>query len=279
MLFRLISIEVYKIFKKWRTYIGFIAFLVFIPILIYGVNEGGNHYQRILQRNFGEQFVITGKLLNGWYVAFITIQFMIVHIPFFITLVAGDLFAGEGTAGTYRMFLTRPIRREMIVIAKLIAGYIYAFIFMIFFGVLSTVPSFYFLGSGDLIIVLDKLIVIPSHEVVVRFLFAYFLAFISMCVVVSLATLFSSFVNNAIGPIVGTMAVIIIFLIIGELPFELFERISPYLFTKYMNVWLDAFDYPINWSLILNSITILFLHIFLFFIVTLINFKKKDILS
>lgn len=279
MIFRLISIELYKIFKKWRTYIGFLAFGIFIPILIYGVNEGGNHYQRILERNLGDQFLIVGNLLNGWYVAFITIQAMIIHIPFFITLVAGDLFAGEGTAGTYRMIITRPIRRELIVLSKFVAGFVYTFIFLIFFALLSTLPSLYFLGSGDLIVPLDKIIVIPSNEVLWRFLVAYFSSFISMCVVVSLAALFSSFVNNAIGPIVGTMAVIVIFIILGELPFELFEKISPYLFTKYMRVWIEAFDYPINWFRIINAILVLLFHIILFFAITLFTFRKKDILN
>jgi ABC-2 type transport system permease protein len=278
MIFTLVSIELYKIFKKWRTYIGFIAFGIFIPILIYGVSQSGNYYQRILQRNIGDQFLIVGNLLNGWYVAFITIQAMIIHIPFFITLVAGDLFAGEGTSGTYRMILTRPIKREIIVLSKYLAGFIYAFVFMVFFALLSTVPSILILGVGDLIVPLDKIIVIPSKEIIWRFSIAYLSSFVSMSVVVSLAALFSSFVNNAIGPIVGTMAVIVIFLILGELPFELFEKISPYLFTKYMNVWLDAFDYPIDWGRIIKSVSILIGHIILFFSITLLSFRKKDIL-
>lgn len=279
MIFTLLSIELYKIFKKWRTYIGFLAFGIFIPILIYGVSQGGNHYQRILERNLGDQFLIVGNLLNGWYVAFITIQAMIIHIPFFISLVAGDLFAGEGSAGTYRMFLTRPISRELIVVTKYLAGFIYTLIFLIFFALLSTLPSIYFLGTGDLIVPLDRIVVISSSEIIWRFLIAYFSSFISMCVVVSLAALFSSFVNNSIGPIVGTMAVIVIFLIIGELPFELFEKISPYLFTKYMTVWLEAFDYPIDWNEIIKSLSILVGHILLFFSITLVSFRKKDILT
>lgn len=279
MIFTLISIELYKIFKKWRTYIGFIAFGIFIPILIYGVSEGGNHYQRILERNIGDQFLIVGNLLNGWYVAFITIQAMIIHIPFFITLVAGDLFAGEGTAGTYRMIIVRPIKRELLVISKYISGFIYTFIFIIFFALLSTIPSILFLGTGDLIVPLDKIVVIPKNEILWRFSIAYFSSFVSMCVVVSLAALFSSFVNNAIGPIVGTMAVIVIFLIIGELPFEFFEKISPYLFTKYMTVWLDSFDYPLDWFKILKSLIILIGHSLLFFLITLITFRRKDILT
>jgi ABC-2 type transport system permease protein len=100
-----------------------------------------------------------------------------------------------------------------------------------------------------------------------------------MCVVVSLGSLFSSFVNNAIGPIVGTMAVIVIFLIVNQLPFEIFEKISPYLFTKYMTVWLEFFEFQINWQNVIKSILILVGHIILFFGITLFTFRKKDILT
>ncbi|NPV11119.1 MAG: ABC transporter permease [Ignavibacteria bacterium] len=278
-MFSLISIELYKIFKKWRTYIGFAAFGVFIPIMIYGISISGNFYLRNLSRSLGDDFLIVGNLLNGWFVAFLVFQLIIVHVPFFITLVAGDLFAGEGTAGTYRMLLTRPVSREMIVISKFIAGFIYAFVFILFFAFMSLIPSLVSLGSGDLLILIDKFIVISEHDILWRFVLAYLSAFISMCLVVSLGALFSSFVNNAIGPIVGTMAVIVIFLIINQLPFEIFEKISPYLFTKYMTVWLDFFEYPVDWKKILESISVLIGHIILFFAITLFTFRKKDILT
>ncbi|MEJ5304885.1 MAG: ABC transporter permease [Ignavibacteria bacterium] len=279
MIFSLISIELFKIFKKWRTYIGFAAFGVFIPIMIYGISISGNFYLRNLSRSLGDDFLIVGNLLNGWFVAFLVFQLIIVHVPFFITLVAGDLFAGEGTAGTYRMLLTRPVSREMIVISKFIAGFIYAFVFILFFAFMSLVPSLVSLGSGDLLILIDKFIVISEHDILWRFVLAYLSAFISMCLVVSLGALFSSFVNNAIGPIIGTMAVIVIFLIINQLPFEIFEKISPYLFTKYMTVWLDFFEYPVDWKKILESISVLIGHIILFFAITLFTFRKKDILT
>jgi len=279
MIFTLVSIELYKIFKKWRTYIGFIAFGLFIPLMIYGISLSGNFYLRNLSQSIGEDFIITGNLLNGWFVAFLILQLIIVHVPFFITLVAGDLFAGEGTAGTYRMLLIRPIKRELIVISKFIAGFIYAFVFILFFAFMSLVPSLLTLGSGDLLIIIDKFVLIPEKDILWRFILAYLSAFVSMCVVVSLGSLFSSFVNNAIGPIVGTMAVIVIFLIVNQLPFEIFEKISPYLFTKYMTVWLEFFEFQINWQNVIKSILILIGHIILFFGITLFTFRKKDILT
>ena len=64
----------------------------------------------------------------------------------------------------------------------------------------------------------------------------------------SLAFLFSSLVDNAIGPIIGTMAMIIVFYVISDIPVELFTAVKPYLFTTYLNVWQKALEQPIDWS-------------------------------
>ncbi len=275
----LIQIELYKTFRKWRTYIGFIAFTLLIPIIEYAVYAGGHYYLRSMMRSLQDNFLFVGNLLNGWFVSFIIMQAMYIHVPFFITLVAGDLLAGEGSAGTYRVMLSRPISREQVIISKYITGLIYTFIFIVFFASLSLFLGFALLGSGELLVIGEKIIIFAADDVAWRFLLAYSSAFLGMSVVVSLALLFSSFVNNAIGPIIGTMAVIVIFFIFVELPFEIFEDISPYLFTKYMPLWLNFFDDPINWKEVETSAIVLTAHSAVLFLITLFTFKRKDILT
>jgi ABC-2 type transport system permease protein len=100
-----------------------------------------------------------------------------------------------------------------------------------------------------------------------------------MMVVASLAFLFSSLVENAIGPIVSTMAIIIAFLIISTIDIDLFQKVKPFLFTTYMSSWRLFFDDPIDFSKILESTLILVGHIVAFFGATVYIFYKKDILS
>jgi ABC-2 type transport system permease protein len=100
-----------------------------------------------------------------------------------------------------------------------------------------------------------------------------------MTVVLSLALLFSSLVENAIGPIVTTMAIIIVFVIISALNIEFFRSIRPYLFTNYMQSWRSFFNDPIDIQEILKSVLVLAGHIVFFFGVTVCIFNKKDILS
>jgi ABC-2 type transport system permease protein len=135
-------------------------------------------------------------------------------------------------------------------------------------------------GVGELIVIKNVNILILSRaDVFWRFLMAYGYATLSMTVVLALAFLFSSLVENAIGPIVSTMAIIIVFVIISALDIEFFQSIRPYLFTNYMQSWRSFFDDPIDVQDILKSAAILLGHIVFFFGVTVYIFHKKDILS
>ena len=81
---------------------------------------------------------------------------------------------------------------------------------------MSLVVGLIIFGSGELIVTGNQSIIIfEKSDILWRFLLAYGFAILSMTVVCSLAILFSSLVENAIGPIVSTMAVIIIFIILS----------------------------------------------------------------
>ncbi len=276
----LVRIELYKIFRKWRTYIGFIAIAVLVPIIEVAMLIEGTRSLDFMTRNLQQSFVFVGNLLNGYLISYIILNALTIHIPFLIALVAGDLLAGEATAGTYRMLVTRPISRFKIVTSKFIAGAIYTNLLVLWMAVISLVLGFIMFGTGELIVIKSSTIIIFSREDVFwRFILGYGFAALSMMVVTSLAFLFSSLVENAIGPIVTTMAIIIVFIIISAINIDFFQNIKPYLFTTYMQSWRLFFDKPVDYAEILKSTIILAGHIVVFFSAALIIFKKKDILT
>ena len=59
---------------------------------------------------------------------------------------------------------------------------------------------------------------------------------------------FQSLVENAIGPIITTMALIIVFLILSAIPVDLIQAIRPYLFTNYLLDWRLFFTDPVEIS-------------------------------
>ena len=276
----LVRIELYKIFKKWRTYIGFIAIGVLVPIIQIAMLYEGENSINFVTRDIRESFVFVGNLLNSYFISYIILNALAVHIPFLITLVAADLLAGEASAGTYRLLVPRPVSRMKIVTSKFFAGAIYTNFLILWLAVISLGLGVIIFGVGELIVLKSSTIVIfEKSDVFWRFLLAYGYASLGMTVVCSLALLFSSLVENAIGPIISTMAVIIIFIIISAINIDLFQAIKPYLFTSYILNWREFFNNPVDTFEIIKSALILVGHIVLFFSLTAFIFRKKDILS
>lgn len=275
----LIGIEVFKIFKKWRTYIGFIAIAVLVPIIQLAIYLQGDNYINFMTQNIRQSFEFVGNLLNGYLIANIILQSLFIHIPFLIVLVGGDLLAGEATAGTYRLLLTRPVTRFQIISSKFFAGFIYTNLLLLFMMIMSLWVSIIIFGTGELIVLKDKIYIFASGDVLWRFFLAYGFAVLSMSVVMSLAFLFSSLVENAIGPIVASMAVIIVFLILSAINVDFLAELKPYLFVTHMMQWREFFGDPVDYGKILNSVFILTAHLVFFYLLTLFIFKKKDILS
>jgi len=275
----LIYIELLKIYKKWRTYIGFIAIGILVPIIQLALYSTKDQYIRVLTRGLQDSFIFIGNLFNGYLIAYLTLSSLFIHIPFLIVLVGGDVFAGEATAGTYRMLLIRPVSRLEVIISKYVAGIIYVISLIVWLVLLSLVVSILLFGTGNLISFRGKLIIFDSNDVLWRFFYAYSFAILSMITVYSLSFLFSSLVENAIGPIVATMAVIIILFVLSTLPIEFFDKIQPYFFTTHMSQWDKFFNENVDFKEIINSAFVLVGYSIGFLILTSIIFIRKDILS
>jgi len=276
---KLILIELYKIFRKWRTYIGFIAIGVLLPIILTALYYEGSNYINFSMRALKGSFLVVGNLLNGYLVGYLILQALIIHIPFLIVLVGGDLMAGEATAGTYRMLAIRPVSRFKILTAKYLSGIMYIGILLLFLAFMSIGVGSIIFGTGELLVYSNKIYIFPASDVIWRFILSYIFAMLSMSTVFGLSFLFSSIVENAIGPIVATMALIIIFIILSALPIESLAWIKPYLFTNHMNGWMTFFADPVDWSEITESALVLGAHSVGLYLVSLILFLKKDILS
>lgn len=278
-MFLMLRIELEKIFLRGRSYIGFAAIGVLVPVIQAAMYSEGNQYFELFTQSLRQQFDFSGNLLNGYLIAYIVLQSLFVHIPLLISLVAGDLLAGEATAGTYRMLFTRPITRMQIVLAKYIAAQVYTFLLIAWMSLLSMGLSLLFFGQGELFIISSVITILPANDILWRFALAYAFGFLSMGTVASLAFLFSALVENSIGPIVSTMAIIIVSTIISALDAGFIRDIKPFLFTNHLISWRLLFEDTVNTGRILSSAGILAAHSVVFFSAAAWIVRKKDILS
>jgi ABC-2 type transport system permease protein len=277
MLFKLVNIELIKTFGKVRSLLGFIALAVLMPLIIWGFSQGASSVEKDVASRLGDSFIIVGSVFNGFLVTYITMNFLWVHVPFLLMLVAGDIVAGEGALGTFRITLTRRVSRFKIILSKLIATYLYTIILIIFFIIMSLGLGSIWLGVGDLVVFDDGVLILSQEMVWARFAIAFLFATFVMFVTVTLCFMFSSMVNNGIGPIIGAMSIIIIGLAIANIPIDIFETIRPYFFTSYFDIWQKAFYDPIPWAEIGKDVLILSAYSMVFIVISFVHFIRKDI--
>jgi ABC-2 type transport system permease protein len=274
----LIKTELYKIIKKPRSYIGFIAITAIVILIEFAMYADGNLYLQFFLQQLESSFQVEGNMLSGNLVCWLILQTLIVQMPLLVALVTGDLVSGEVASGTIRFLLTRPHSRSQIINAKFIAGSVYVILLILWLGILALGGGLLIFGDGDLTILKsDEIIILRAGDTLWRFLAAFGIAFLSLTVVAAFSMMLSCFTDNSIGPIIGTMAVIILFTIIGTMDLPLFDHIKPFLFTTHMIVWRNMFDNPLDWELINTSLAVLVFHIILFLGISLYHFNRKDI--
>jgi ABC-2 type transport system permease protein len=290
-MWQLLQIELYKVFRKPRTYIAFGATAALIILLQFGLKVDGQEYADFMLQNLGN-FDVQGKLLNGYMVCYIVLQLMLVHVPLLVTLVSADMISGEANLGTLRLILSKPYSRASVVLAKFFATCIYTLLLLIWVAVLALFVSMLVFGTSDLFLMKSEYIVlIKQDDVFWRYCLAFGFAFVALVTVASVGFFLSSFAENSVGPIVTTMSIIILFTVLGTLNLPVFNAINPYLFTTHMVTWKEFFDEKVNVDneaisgsiqnlpAIFHSLIILFVYIIVLISATIFVMKKKDILS
>jgi ABC-2 type transport system permease protein len=279
LFFNLVQTELYKIFRKGRSYIGFGAIAFIVIVIQIALFVDGESYLELGTQSLKDSFTFQGNLLNGYLSVFIILSSLWVHIPFLIALVAGDLIAGEAAAGTLRILLIRPISRTQIVVAKFTAILIYVLAIVLFMAALSIGTGLLIFGEGDLFVMKDMLYIFESSDSLWRILASFVFSFLSMSMVASLAFMLSALVDSSLGPIIMTMSIIIVFMIVSSIDLSIFRAVKPFMFTTYMGAWREFFSDPVDWQKVYTASIALISHIFIFLGFTIWHFKRKDILT
>lgn len=276
----MLRLELYKIFKRPRTYISFGIITAFALVIQLALLADGKNFIAFAMQGASSQFDIGGNVLNGYLVTYIILQSLLVQIPLLVALVAGDVLAGEANMGTLRLLLTKPISRTKLVLVKFAASICYALLLLIWLAIIALVLSIFFFGTGDLInMKSDGFVILLQNDIMWRYLAAFVFAALAMTTVAALALLLSAFADNSIGPIMGTMGIIIVLMIFSTLDLPIFNVIAQYLFTTHMIGWKGFFDDPVPYDAIGRSAMVLVIYTILFVGATIFYFRKKDIKS
>ncbi|MBI3136882.1 MAG: ABC transporter permease subunit [Bacteroidetes bacterium] len=275
----LLKTELYKITKRPRTYIGFGAILIIVLALEFAFYAEGDTLIGLAVQNLESVFRLEGKIISVNFLTYMLLNVLIIHVPILICLVTGDIISGEAANGSLRLLLQRPYSRFKIYMAKWLAGSIYTLALILFLALTSYLLGYALFGDGDLLVFRRGVHVFEAADVPWRFVCAFGMGTLSMLVVASLSIMISSFTSNSIGPIVGTIAILIVLNIISTVAVNVIQPVLPYIFTTHFVKWQYFFETEIEWSAIYTGMAVQIGYIILFTTIGLVNFKRKDILT
>ena len=291
---QLLKIEIFKIFKRPRTYIAFAVIALIIILIQIALKFGGKEYVGLMMSGMGDSFeeIPTQTILNGYLVCFVILNLLLIHIPILVALVSGDAIAGEANMGTLRLLVSKPVSRIQLLIVKFTASVFYTMILLIWVAVLALFLSILLFGVNWLGVPRElQFNVMESDDVLWRYALAFCFAAIGLICVSALAFMLSVFSDNSIGPIVITVCIIIVFTILTQMQIPFYdETIKPYLFTTHMLGWKGFFYVKAadgvtekgsieNFSAIVKSAAILIGYTVAFLGIAFGYFKRKNILS
>ena len=291
-MWELIKLELFKVFRKPRTFIAFGAITAIVGLIQMGFYVDGESYINFGMQALSDSFEIEGKILNGYLLAYIILQTLLVHVPLLIALVSGDMISGEANMGTLRLLITKPVSRARLITAKFLASAIYTMLLLLWMAVWALFVSMLVFGTDDMIIMKSEVVTqILESDIMWRYFAAFGFASLAMITVSSLAFFLSIFAENSIGPIIACMSIVIVFTILNTLNLPIFNLVKPDLFTSHMLGWKGFFDVKVNANneqiigsienlpAVTKSASILLIHIIGFWWASIAVFRRKDIMS
>jgi ABC-2 type transport system permease protein len=264
--------ELWKLFGKKRTYIGFGMFLVaqLVVVLICYYNEGAR--RRVFAG--GEEFFSS---LTCATVMILPLAFIL--LPLYVALVGGDLVAKEAEDGTLRMILSRPITRVRLLILKWMAGVIFAATQVIALGGFALLfASIWFPWGGAYVLIPGEMFTaFDSSTGLLRYISAHCFMVFKAASIISLAFMFSCFNVKPAAATILALSLIFMDAILKDIPY--FVDLRHWFLTSHLNVWQFMLTERIPWWRVCESLSVLLGFNVTFVVIGCTAFHMRDIKS
>ncbi len=278
MMMRQLRSELWKLFGKKRTYIGFGMLLLAqgIVTLVFRYTQASRGAVRALETNGYEASAYVSALTIA-----VVMLFPIAYIllPLYLALVGGDLVAKEAEDGTLRMILARPISRVRLLAVKWLAGVAFSLLLVGMLGVTGLgLASLFFPQGGLFVFVPGELFtVLEPGPGLGRYAAAHAVLCLKAITVLSLAFLFSCLNVKPAAATILALSVLFVNAILMQIPF--FRDLQPWFLTYHLNLWQSMFAQPIPWWRLTESAFLLFGFNASFCLVGAMIFQARDIKS
>jgi len=278
MFFRHLKNELWKLFGKKRTYIGFGAFLLVqnAMLLCFRFTRWQSDMEKMLAGNgyIAEQYISALTVA----VVMLLPQVMLL-MPLYVALVGGDLVAKEAEDGTLRMILSRPISRFRLLLSKWLAGLFFSFVLVVVLGATALLFARLWFPWRSMFIFMPKMVfnVLSASEGFKLYLCSHLFMAVNASVILGLAFMFSSFNMKPAAATILALSFLFVNLVMESIPF--FERYHEWLLPYHFRIWLYIYSQPTPWERIIQSLCILTAFSVTTFLIGVAGFQARDIKS
>ncbi|MEM6551526.1 MAG: ABC transporter permease subunit [Planctomycetota bacterium] len=270
--------ELYKLFARRRTYIGFGAFLVLQGLILALLQhpKAKGQINSLLTQN-GLDFSLH---YQGLTLAIVIIAFSFTFLGgLYVALVAGDIVAKEVEEGTMRMVLARPVSRTRLLLIKLAACAIYTLALVTFLGTSALLlAAAYRGGFGHLFIFIpdeDLFAFYATGEGLLRYAGSVLALAFGTLTITCMAFMFSCFKMKPAAATILTLSVFFIDAILTNLPY--FRDLRHVFMSYHIGGWVRLYhDHP-PWASLARSFLILLTLQTTFTLVGITHFRLRDL--
>lgn len=272
-----LQIELMKLLKKPRTYVGPVAMTCLVVLIMIAMKYG--HDFRHMEERLTQDFMISGSFVNAVFLTRYVLlpPVLLMFLPLFSCMVFGDLLASEASEGTLRTLLCRPVTRLGVAMSKYWMGILYTVVLTFGMGAVAYILGSIFLGHGSLLSFTNGLWIIPERTAVIRLTEVYGLVALGMIATGSIAFAISTFLSNSNGAVASAVGIMIISSIIGEIDY--FSALKPYLLPTYLLSLDRLFMDHLDLKLYIKSAEVMLAYAVVSLILGLVIFHKRDVLS
>src|SRR5689334_20682342 len=195
MFYRHLRNELWKLFGKKRTYIGFGAFLLAQNAMLLAFRF--THWQRNMEQVLAGNGYLARDYVSALTVAVVMlIPQILLLMPLYTALVGGDLVSKEAEDGTLRMILSRPISRARLLAVKWLAGLVFCGSLILALGLFGLLLSaIWFPAKGGMFLLMpgEGLSVLDAATGLRHYAAAHAVLVVKAVTIFSLAFMFSCF--------------------------------------------------------------------------------------
>ncbi len=278
MFYRQLRNELYKMFARKRSWIGFGAFAVAQIIILVLLHRPKP--QERFQELVGSFGGIFEEYFGGLSLAIILIGFTYTLLgALYISLVGGDIVSKEVEDGTMRMILSRPVSRLRLMIIKWLAIAIYTITLVLFISTSALILASIFRGGlGKLFFIeLDRSAygLFETNEGFFRYVRAVFsLSGVSLTFA-SIAFMFSCFKMKPAAATILTLSVLFVDMVLQQMPF--FKVYKHWFITYQASSWSWTMHPEPPWDRISHAWIYLLIVTLLCWIIGTLRFCSRDL--